>query len=170
MDAGNYYLTTLMNAVTKLGPLVLYVVVGYFLFIKLPFLFAFKVTKNNRPKTDEGTEAISFQKEEGQQKRIFEEEKQEKKERQHKHREEKQEKKKEEPKKPKSRPSPAAELFEFRPGDVITHQELKKRYHKLLRENHPDKVATLGGDFKTLAEKKTKAINSAYQELKKKAS
>ena len=83
----------------------------------------------------------------------------------------KEEPKKEQPKpKPKPIPSTAAEeLFDFRPGQVFTQQELKKKYHDLLKMNHPDKVASMGPDFKKMAEIKTKDINSAYVKLKKNA-
>jgi hypothetical protein len=83
----------------------------------------------------------------------------------------KEETRKEESKKEAPQPiSAAAQLFDFKPGETITQGELKKRYYELLRQNHPDKVASLGKDFKDLAEKKTKEINTAYEELKKKAS
>ena len=74
------------------------------------------------------------------------------------------------PKKAAPKHSNAEEIFEIPEGQVLNKSELKKRYFELLKMNHPDKVASLGNDFKVLAEKKTKAINSAYDELKKKAS
>jgi DnaJ like chaperone protein len=52
----------------------------------------------------------------------------------------------------------------------MTQSDLKKRYFELLKQNHPDRVASMGHDFKKLAEKNTKEINKAYEKLKKKAS
>jgi DnaJ like chaperone protein len=46
---------------------------------------------------------------------------------------------------------------------------LKKRYFELLKQNHPDRVASMGPDFKKLAENNTKEINKAFETLKKKA-
>lgn len=100
---------------------------------------------------------------------------------QQKHREEKKEEKKEERKREERREEPrkkpaaakdssAENIFELRPGQNFTKDELKKKYHELLRMNHPDKVASLGQDFKKLAEQKTKDINTAYHKLKSRAS
>jgi hypothetical protein len=87
----------------------------------------------------------------------------------------KKEHKKEEPKRePPTRPAadlgPSPEsVFELLPGQKLTPNELKSRYHELLKQSHPDRVASMGPDFKKLAEKKTKEINDAYAKLKKKA-
>lgn len=62
------------------------------------------------------------------------------------------------------------DIFNLRPGQTFTQSELKKRYLELIKENHPDKVASMGADFKKLAEKNTKDINQAFDTLKKKAS
>lgn len=75
----------------------------------------------------------------------------------------------------KPRPQSPAEkspedIFNLRPGQTFTQTELKKRYFELLKENHPDRVASMGADFKKLAEKNTKDINQAFETLKKKAS
>ena len=50
---------------------------------------------------------------------------------------------------------------------TATKEELKKAYRKSIAEYHPDKVANLGEDIKRLADSKTKAINNAYDYLKK---
>ncbi len=42
-------------------------------------------------------------------------------------------------------------------------EEIKAAYRKLMKEYHPDKVATLGKDLQTLAERKTKEISEAYE-------
>jgi hypothetical protein len=216
MNVANYYVTTLTNAAEKIGPIVLFIVVGYFLFIKLPFYFAMRVHQENKPKEEEPKkspaidqkpyfesrpkldshsqrEQMNQRKEEDlARQRRKEQEREEEKLRQERKKEErdkaraqeelKNKKKQEESKKKekqeskqKSTPplqtsSNACEIFELKPGEIISKSELKKRYHELLRLNHPDKVAALGNDFKNLAEKKTKEINTAYQELKKKAS
>ncbi len=45
--------------------------------------------------------------------------------------------------------------------------QIKAAYLKKIKEYHPDKVETLGGELKQLAAKKTLQINSAYQFLRK---
>ncbi len=45
---------------------------------------------------------------------------------------------------------------------------IKKAYRKLSMQYHPDKVAHLGEEFKTVAEEKMKEINAAYDFFKKK--
>lgn len=176
MDVAQYYVTTLTNAATKIGPVLIFLVVGYFVFIKLPFMFMVKVNKDQKPKEEPKKSPIPEIKTADEKIKLtagnYEDRlkmAREEKERNQKRREE-EKPKKEAPKKASVKLSPAEELFEFNPGDSITKGELKKRYHELLRQNHPDKVASLGSDFKKLAEKKTKEINSAYDELKKKAS
>jgi DnaJ-domain-containing protein 1 len=216
MNVANYYVTTLTNAAEKIGPIVLFIVVGYLLFIKLPFYFAMRVHQENKPKEEEPKKSPSLdqktyfesrpkidpnshrqqmnqRKEEdlAKQKRK-EQEREEEKHRQErkkaerekaraqeelksKKKEEESKKREKQESKHKSTPplqtsSNACEIFELKPDEIISKAELKKRYHELLRQNHPDKVAALGHDFKNLAEKKTKEINTAYEELKKKAS
>lgn len=209
MEVAQYYITTLTTAAKNLGPIVVGLVVGYIVFIKLPFLFALKVNKEHKPKQEADPkknprldtqapldnkikiDSMSHQ----ERLKSQEHEKSEKQKRKDKEREEerlRQEKKKEDREKARSDQekknqkqeeksqqqskvnsppsSGAAEIFELKSGESLSKAELKKRYHELLRQNHPDKVATLGADFKKLAEKKTKDINSAYEELKKKAS
>jgi len=80
------------------------------------------------------------------------------------------EKKEEEPKRSNpSRGQTPEEIFSLRPNEVISKVELKKRYFELIKQNHPDRVASMGADFKKLAEKNTKEINKAYDKLKNKA-
>ena len=45
-------------------------------------------------------------------------------------------------------------------------EEIKHAYRELANKYHPDKLEHLGEDFKTLAEKRFKEIQQAYQELK----
>ncbi len=48
-----------------------------------------------------------------------------------------------------------------------TDSEIKKAYRKMASKYHPDKVTHLGDDLKHLAEEKFKAMNDAYQSIKK---
>lgn len=43
-------------------------------------------------------------------------------------------------------------------------EQIKAGYKALIRQYHPDKVASLGEELRNLAEKKSKAINVAYKE------
>lgn len=165
MDPAQYYITTLTTAFSKIGPLVLFVVGGYFIFIKLPFLFL-KKSMDDQKKSFEQEKKEPVPKLERVTRPPQEEKKQEKKDGP---------KQKEEPKRPAPKPKPAAvptpeEVLGLRPGEIVSQGELKKRYFELLKQNHPDRVASMGPDFKKLAEKNTKDINDAYQKLKSKAS
>jgi DnaJ like chaperone protein len=53
------------------------------------------------------------------------------------------------------------EVLEIKPDS--SYEEIKAAYRKLMKEYHPDKVATLGKDLKALAESKTKEISEAYE-------
>lgn len=46
-------------------------------------------------------------------------------------------------------------------------QEVKKAYRKMANKYHPDKVSHLGKEMQDLAEEKFKAVNDAYQQIKK---
>jgi len=46
-------------------------------------------------------------------------------------------------------------------------KEIHQEYRRLARQYHPDKVAHLGEEFQTLAEKRFKEIQEAYQTLTK---
>jgi len=45
-------------------------------------------------------------------------------------------------------------------------EEIQAAYKSLIRQYHPDKVASLGEELRSLAEQKSKAINAAYQEAR----
>ncbi len=45
-------------------------------------------------------------------------------------------------------------------------EEIKKAYRRLANIYHPDKVSHMGEEFQSLAEKKFKEIQEAYQKLK----
>lgn len=185
MEILNYYIKTLSTAGGKLLPVGVFLLVGYFLFIKLPFLFIKKVNDENKPKDVpkqpevaapsekiklEQSQSSSSNSSSSYQEKLNQAREEKEKQQKRWEQENKNKKKPEEPKKTASRNTPAEEIFEIPVGQVLNKSELKKRYFELLKQNHPDKVASLGNDFKVLAEKKTKAINTAYEELKKKAS
>ncbi len=62
--------------------------------------------------------------------------------------------------------SPAADPYTVlgvRPG--ASSEEIKKAYRELANKYHPDKVDHLGEEFKALAAKRFKQIQSAYEAL-----
>lgn len=185
MGYDEYVAKTFMVAGTKIIPVVVSLVVGYFVFIKLPFLFFRQTLKDvrkmhpeedNLPKFPEEAKVMRLEdkirrdaeelKKEQQKKEPPKQKKEEKKKE-----EPKKEYKKEPPKRPVADVGPTPEsVFEIKSGEKLTPAELKSRYHELLKQSHPDRVASMGPDFKKLAEIKTKEINEAYSKLKKKAS
>ena len=48
-----------------------------------------------------------------------------------------------------------------------SEQEIKRAYRKMANKYHPDKVSHLGKEMQSSAEEKFKAVNNAYQQLKK---
>jgi DnaJ like chaperone protein len=46
-------------------------------------------------------------------------------------------------------------------------ETIKKAYRRMANKYHPDKVNHLGEDFLAVAEDKFKAINTAYQQIKR---
>jgi len=59
----------------------------------------------------------------------------------------------------------AYKILEITPS--VTDVELKKAYRKMASKYHPDKVTHLGNELKNMAEEKFKAVNGAYQSIKK---
>lgn len=190
MDPVNYYITTLSTAFTKLLPYFIFLVGGYFVFVRLPFLFFRKsmdVQKKNLQEEDtKGLEVKrpygleDYQAFQRQMKLMNGAQRQEREQERPRSESKKEESKKEEPKKEepkrekvkvKAEPQGKTpeEIFNLKPHETITKGELKKRYFELLKQNHPDRVASLGQDFKKLAEKNTKEINKAYEKLKNRA-
>ena len=51
-------------------------------------------------------------------------------------------------------------------GRNATRDELISAYRRLVKMYHPDKVAGLAPEYREIAERKMKNINSAYQKLK----
>ena len=156
MNYGEYYLTTIISAAKNLGPTLLLLVVGYIVFFKLSFI---QIRKKEEQVAADAPKPESKKEDE----KIKIEDKTQK-----------EEKKTSSKPKPKTehRPRPSKEevLFQYAAGEAYSHKDLKKKYHKLLKDHHPDKVAQLDERRKEMAEKKTKEINSAYEHLKKKAS
>ncbi len=178
MTVAEYYVTTMVTAFGKIAPVVAFIGIGYFIFFKLPFLFLLKNMTNYKNEMREDNRGLGdFKKDysledyEDFKRRMKRINKPIEKEEIKRLAEPEKPKKKAEPKK-ESKPtgSPAENLFELRPGQSISKNALRKKYHDLLKQNHPDKVASLGEDFKALAEKKTKEINEAYNKLKSRAS
>jgi curved DNA-binding protein CbpA len=44
-------------------------------------------------------------------------------------------------------------------------EEIRRAYRELVKKYHPDRVTHLGEEFRTLAEQRMKAINTAYAAL-----
>ena len=59
----------------------------------------------------------------------------------------------------------AYKILEIDPS--CNNDELKKGYRKMANKYHPDKVSHLGDDLQRIAEDKFKAVNNAYQTIKK---
>lgn len=168
MDAVQYFTTHLLSFSSKIIPLLLFAAGGYLLFIKLPFLvFKKSITDQKKqapvepapPQVEKKTKIELLLAAKPQQKKT-----------QEKTQEKKQEKK-EEFKRPEARRAHISpeEVLGFKLNEPFTQAELKKRYFEKLKENHPDRVASMGEDFKKLAEKNTTDLNLAYEKLKKKA-
>jgi DnaJ like chaperone protein len=58
------------------------------------------------------------------------------------------------------------DILEISPN--ASNDEIKSRYRDLVKKYHPDKVQHLGAEFKELADKKFKEINSAYERIREK--
>ncbi len=178
MSYDQYLVTTFMNAGSKILPVVVSLVVGYLVFVKLPFWFFRQTLKDVRKMHPEEDNLPKFPEEakvmrlEDKIRRDAEElKKEQKKKEQPKQDKKKEEPKREPPKRPAAEAGPSPEsIFELIPGQKLSTTELKSRYHELLKQSHPDRVASMGPEFRKLAEKKTKELNDAYAKLKNKAS
>ncbi len=65
---------------------------------------------------------------------------------------------------PESRADDPYSILGVRPDASL--DEVKKAYRELANKYHPDKVNHLGEEFKTMAEKRFKEIQAAYETLK----
>ena len=52
-------------------------------------------------------------------------------------------------------------------SQAASREEIRKAYQSLIRQYHPDKVASLGPELRELCEQKTKTVNVAYDEAMK---
>ncbi len=189
MDPANYYLTTLTTAVKNLAPIAVFLVGGYLLFIKGPFLLLRRSMREQKEKLAHGgTEVAPSEKSIGEKSwgtpQKGPSEKSTEKIAAPKtgskpgpkpdpSREKRQESTREErrgPSRPEAQARAPEDVFELPSNAALSAAELKKRYFELLKQNHPDRVASMGPEFKKLAEKNTKEINRAYEALRKKAS
>jgi DnaJ like chaperone protein len=59
----------------------------------------------------------------------------------------------------------AWEILGISPGSDV--EEIKAAYRQLSMKNHPDKVASLGPEFVRVAEERFKAIQEAYEEIRR---
>ncbi len=59
----------------------------------------------------------------------------------------------------------AYRVLEIEPG--VDQETVKKAYRRMANKYHPDKVNHLGEDFLKVAEDKFKAVNGAYQEIRR---
>lgn len=48
-----------------------------------------------------------------------------------------------------------------------TQEEIRAAYQRLMRENHPDRVADMSPEIRELAETRSKEINRAYDRLRR---
>ena len=46
-------------------------------------------------------------------------------------------------------------------------EEIRRAYQKLVQQYHPDQVEHLGAELREVAERRTKEINAAYNQLKR---
>ncbi len=69
-------------------------------------------------------------------------------------------------------PAPVAD-GERSPHEVLgvrpdaTAEEIRAAYQRLMRENHPDRVADMSQEIRDVAERRSKEINRAYDRLKR---
>lgn len=61
--------------------------------------------------------------------------------------------------------SSAYQILGVKPGCTLT--EAKTAYYSLVQKYHPDRVSGLGEELQEVAERRTKELNKAYQQLKK---
>ena len=62
-----------------------------------------------------------------------------------------------------SNPTPRSWCQVLEVSSVANIEDIRQAYKRKIRQYHPDKVASLGPEFTTIAEAKAKEINEAYQ-------
>jgi DnaJ-domain-containing protein 1 len=71
------------------------------------------------------------------------------------------------------RPPPRTNDGERSPHEVLgvradaSPEEIRTAYQRLMRENHPDRVADMSQEIRDVAERRSKEINQAYDRLKR---
>jgi preprotein translocase subunit Sec63 len=77
---------------------------------------------------------------------------------------------------PAAQPQPLPGQPDHRaPHDVLgvsagaSEDEIRRAYQRLVRQYHPDRVATMAPELRALAEQRTKEINRAFESLSGKA-
>ena len=74
---------------------------------------------------------------------------------------------------PSPRPPPPQQPATPSPYQVLgvspqaSPEEVRHAYQKLVQQYHPDQVAHLGEELREVAERRTKEINAAYNQLKR---
>ena len=46
-----------------------------------------------------------------------------------------------------------------------SEEQVRQAYQRLVRHYHPDRVAHMASEFRELAERRTKEINQAYEQM-----
>ena len=68
-------------------------------------------------------------------------------------------------KSPPHQPASAYDVLGISPG--ATRAEIRAAYQRAIQEYHPDRVEGMAKELRELAEKRTKEINAAYEQLKR---
>ena len=156
MDPVNYYITTLTTAFKNIAPVLAFIIGGYLIFIKMPFLFLKKSMDQQKKKIDESnsvpTEKYTLENYKEFQKTMklingstktdgpksqsnskTDHQKNESKNKQQNFdNKNSKEQKQESTKKPSANDSQTAEeIFSLNPGEFINQSDLKKRYFEL---------------------------------------
>lgn len=69
------------------------------------------------------------------------------------------------PSESEARPAPWPEILKVSPDADV--QEIRRAYKNLISQYHPDKVAALGPELREICERKSKDINTAFDQAMK---